>query len=91
MSYEQSHTVGKKTKPVRKRKNPIEDAYDQQEPGGRYPALKEPRLLELQDHRSNRDPQPLCGAIRNDARCSDNAPTVAERLRSPESSDHIVR
>ena len=84
MSYEQSHTVGKKTKPIRKKKKDTAPEFDQHEEQAQ-PIGAPPQLLELQDHRST--VQPIAAGPRNEINFPDNASTVAERLRSPTSSD----
>ena len=86
MSYEQSHTFGKKTNPARKRKNKNAEDIGREEIQPQ-PIGAPPKSLELQDHRCAKEMQPLAAGFRNDAYLSDNVATVADRLRSPTSSD----
>ena len=86
MSYEQIHTVGRKTKALSRKKKKDGECEDEES----APALpsSQPRL-ELCDHRSthagNQIQLPMKSAHRN----NDAASTIAERLSSPTSISFV--
>ena len=80
MTYEQSHTIGRRVKPTRKKKKKdgIEETQDTAPPNR---AIVGNDFLPLTDHKSSRANPRKAPTPENDA-----ASTMEDRLRSPTSS-----